>query len=638
MAAAASRAMAAQRPSRRVRALGAAAWCAVLAALGVAAEPEPVDVEPPTWCDLHWRPGLTAHVPVRGEQPSAWLSAHQGSRSLLRLERVFDKLLRGERVTVYFLGDSVTRGSGAAPECYSCETTPAPALAHPWMLPAETVARGCEGYNGRLERGGDVYAHCGTRERARLHAHDCPARPVGLDASEPGTTAESSAAELSVAARQCYPRNSWRCLVVQWFEHAFPGQVRTVISSKPLLFMAACFGRALGGVDLLLHEQAVNGGGRMLCLQERIMHAALARRSLAVLMLLWLPKTYHPTGGLAVLRKAQDGLRELGAHYAIPTLAMTIAFAERCAAGESWCYDREHGVADSSKGAAGTLHADLNHPNEGGHAWLAAHTIALLDTTAERVAARFRAARHAGAPRPPRPPLPPRALPEPLYEVNGGLGAAAQRGGDGGEGEEGVHAYDDGGICVDVSEMLATARANSGWAVRTEITKSKVARLPALQADARGAAVEWALDARGADWLIVTYMQSYKDFGAIELRCVSGCACTPHDAPGAPVALINATDPTVRFSEPQWKLLDISRPSAECVVRATSVSPLKFKLMLLSLIRVRSVDEDARASGGADDLRRRTESLRCFGVGEGFAINGRVRSTAPWESIAPGAA
>jgi hypothetical protein len=70
-------------------------------------------------------------------------------------------------------------------------------------------------------------------------------------------------------------------------------------------------------------------------------------------------------------------------------------------------------------------------------------------------------------------------------------------------------------------------------------------------------------------------------------------------------------------------------------VRAKSVSALKFKLMLLSLIRVRPpgvADADAGAAG-EEDHKRRGESLKCFGVGGGFAINGRVRTTAPWDAL-----
>ncbi|KAG8461975.1 hypothetical protein KFE25_013994 [Diacronema lutheri] len=588
--------------------------------------------ELPTDCDLAWRPGLAAHVP-RGDEMRAWLSAEPGSAPLARLEGVLEKLLRGEEVTVYFLGDSVTRGSGAHHGCLTCNASAPPTL-HPWLNASS--ARGpqasggaCASFDAAASRGGNPHTACVPPVR-RERASACRVR-TGARASNTSSAAARSA-ELTAGAAQCYPRNSWRCLLVQWLEHAFPGQVRVHISSKPLLFMAACFGRALGGVDLILHEQAVNGGGRMLCLQERILHAALARRKqLAVLMLLWLPKTYHPTRASAVLRGAQDGLARLASHYSVPTLAMTRAFAARCAPGEAWCYDKAHGTADSARGAAGSLHADLNHPNDGGHAFLAAHLLALLERTAARTRARVVSERgggddggYGGAPRASAPrALEPPPLPAPLYPVNLGLGA---------------HSRDDGGLCVDVGEMATSAVRNSGWTVRVEMAASKVARLPALQADAAGAEIEWQLDVRGADWLIVTYMQSYAGFGAVRLSCGPGCGCRPNAAPESNIALINATDPAARFSEPQWALLDLSRHSAECRVRATSVSPLKFKLMLLSLIRVRppgvaDTDADSVASASEAERKRRGDALNCFGAGKGRAINGRVRTTGPWAAL-----
>jgi hypothetical protein len=220
-----------------------------------------------------------------------------------------------------------------------------------------------------------------------------------------------------------------------------------------------------------------------------------------------------------------------------------------------------------------------------------------------------------------------------------GLGLDSSSSGSGG-GAGGAHAQDDGGLCVDVGEMAASARSNRGWKVVVEMTKAKVARLPALQADAAGAAIEWQLDVRGADWLIVTYMQSYAGFGAIELQCLSGCVCRSSHAasPSERTAIVNATDPSARFSEPQWALLDLSEQSAACVVRAVSVSALKFKLMLLSLIRVRppGAASVVSAADAAAESERRVEALRCFGVGGGFAINGRVRSTAPWAALGAG--
>lgn len=588
----------------------------------------------PSSCDLDYRPGLTSKVP-RGAELDAWLFANASTAgSLDRLEHFFGKLLRGQRVTVYFLGDSVTRGSGAGNSCRACaprararspdaDGEQNPELAdkatnfkaesegalHPWLR-GSTPSASCAGFDAEASRGGDSYAFCVRRE--------CRGDQGTIESM---ANSSSSPSELTQVARWCFPRNSWRCLVVHWFEHAWPGQVHFVRSSKPLLFMASCFGRALRDIDLILHEQAVNGGGKMLCLQERILHAALSREHIALLMLLWLPKTYHPTSGATMLRAAQDGLAHLGAHYSVPTLRVERAFAAKCAPGEAWCYDKAHATSDSALGSVGTLHADLNHPNEGGHAFLAEHVLALFQATAER--AKAQALERAAGREPQRAS---RALPAPLYPINQGLGASSE---------------DDSGLCVDVAAMERAARRNDGWAVTVEMASTKVARLPALQAQSMGAVVEWSLDVRGSDWLILTYMQSYANFGAVEVACVSGCACRGHWSPEAPVALVNATDPSVRFSEPQWALLDLSAHSAQCVVRVTSVSHLKFKLMLLSLIRVRAPETGDAAPGkgaglvelNAKERERRVEALKCFGIGSGFAVNGRVRTTAPWNAL-----
>jgi hypothetical protein len=172
---------------------------------------------------------------------------------------------------------------------------------------------------------------------------------------------------------------------------------------------------------------------------------------------------------------------------------------------------------------------------------------------------------------------------------------------------------------------------------------------------------------RGADFLIVTYMQSYAGFGALELRCVQGCDCALHDSgtsAGAGMrggdgggggggggaarrphgaSVINATDPAARFSEPQWSLLDLSQHSAACVLRATSLSSAKFKLMLISLVRARPAgvpDGGGAAAGDAQavaaERARREAALKCFGVTKDATINSRVRSTAPWEALTGG--
>jgi hypothetical protein len=105
------------------------------------------------------------------------------------------------------------------------------------------------------------------------------------------------------------------------------------------------------------------------------------------------------------------------------------------------------------------------------------------------------------------------ALPVSLHALNRGLDSSAEGG---------------KGLCLPVEDMEARATANTGWQVVTEVTKANVKRLPALQAEQRGAYVEWSLDVRGVLWLIVTYMQSYAGFGTIDLQCVSGCSCTLH--------------------------------------------------------------------------------------------------------------
>lgn len=216
------------------------------------------------------------------------------------------------------------------------------------------------------------------------------------------------------------------------------------------------------------------------CPQERVLHAALTRSAdLAALLLLWLPKTFTPDVR-GQIQWAQEGLGALGGHYALPTLSIARALARRCADGERWCYDRAHGTQG---GGRQSLHADLNHPNDGGHALFAAHVHALFAAAADAAAARLRA----GAPPPRVAPLPP-----PLYPSNGALGspgaassaASSALALPGGATSPPAAGWEGGGLCVDVAEMAASARANEGWSVVTEVAASKIARLPALQARA----------------------------------------------------------------------------------------------------------------------------------------------------------
>lgn len=522
-------------------------------------------------CALEYRPG---NVPrARHGAWSAWMGARGPSRA--RLDRFFAKLIRGEKVQLYFLGESVTRGSGASHECNRCtdaQGNPPPFRSvHNWV--------------NRSLVGGPIPSEC-----VPTHSKDpymsC-SRIDGVGSCPDNTTV-------------CFPRNSWRCLMVHWLQHAFPGQVEFRISAKPMLFMASCFARSLTNIDLVIHEYAVNGGGRMLCLQERILRAALlGALEPAVLVLLWVPKHYRPPPPETQMVQVQEGLRSLGAHYNLPTLRMTEAFAAQCPPGVGWCYER-----NESLGGAGFLHSDMYHPNEDGHSFFAAHVIDLLERSLSDV-------RRFGAPR--RPVEPPR-LPRPLHDMNGGLDDSA---------EGGVN------LCLSVDEMQKLAAVNNGWEVVTEVTKANVKRLPALQTDGQGSSIEWTLDVRGVIWLIVTYMQSYAGFATLDLQCISGCSCRLHanqasaDVNGvgpnsatvqAHVAagrnLINATNDQARTSEPQWRIVDLSNQTEKCVVRASTVSPGKFKLMLLSLIRVGGLGDTSE-----ETQRKNTrQALQCFGV------------------------
>lgn len=512
-------------------------------------------------CALQWRPALLPRIAPSNR--TAWLGASGAERQ--RLDRFFAKLLRGEKVTLYFIGESVTRGSGADHACATCEQR-AERSVHDWV-------------NRSLV--GSYPPSC------VVDAASDPYKLCSRGGSEGGSCPQNSTV--------CFPRNSWRCLMVHWLQRAFPGQVDFRISAKPLLFMASCFARSLERVDLVVHEYAVNGGGRMLCLQERIIRAALlGAMQPAVLMLLWLPKHYRPAPADNIMVKVQQGLRSLGEHYGLPTLVMTDAFSRQCAPRQAWCYAR-----DMAMHGDGFLHADMYHPNTDGHAFFAAHIIEQLERSLGEVLARGADA----APPPPR-------LPRPFHSLNRGLDDSAEGGSN---------------LCLPVREMEQLATRNSGWREVTEVTRANVKRLPALQADGDAASIEWTLDVRGILWLIVTYMQSYGGFSTIDVQCVSGCSCKLHDRQaaadvdgvGADMSglrsvgghnYINATNPRARTSEPQWRILTLSEQSSACTVRISTTSAGKFKLMLLSLIRVGSVDE---AQTSTHDSQA---ALQCFGV------------------------
>ena len=358
-------------------------------------------------CALRWRPGITPRLrPPPNATESAWARADGAPRA--RLDAFFAKLLRGESVTVYFLGESVTRGTGATHSCLTCTDRVATAN-------AARAAQRHDWINQSLVDGGTAGAqYAAVRSRAAPPAAAAAAAAAGarcptveLPAADPyqsctggaprgeapPTTffSQSSAAGAQLAcasrSRTCFPRNSWRCLLIHWLQHAFPGQATMRTSAKPLLFMAACFGASLGGVDLVVHEYAVNGGGRMLCLQERVLRAALAGPERpAVLMLLWVPKHFKPAPPHSTLTDVQANLAALGAHYDLPTLHMQRAFSAPCErhlpgvdpTGASWCYARD----GARHGEEGMLHGDMYHPNVDGHAFFAAHILELLERSA----------------------------------------------------------------------------------------------------------------------------------------------------------------------------------------------------------------------------------------------------------------
>lgn len=410
---------------------------------------------------------------------------------------------------------------------------------------------------------------------------------------------------------------------MHWLETNFPGQVQMRMSARPLLFMASCFARSLDGVDLIVHEYAVNGGGRMLCLQERILRAAYYRSEQpAVLVLLWLAKYFRPPSpGSQATDSVHKGLDNLAAHYDYPTLSMPKAFAAHCPPNRAWCYER-----DMALGGEGSLHSDGFHPNRDGHFFFAAHILELFERSARAVSAGF-------APRETRP----AAVPlEPLLDLNTGLDATSEGGSN---------------LCLDVDDMVFHARTNSGWERVEEVTKAQIRRVPALLTERLGAAIEWQLDLRGVIWVIVTYMQSYTGFATARVDCGGGCACrmleeqASADVHGAQAAMdmdavvhryVNATSPTTKTSEPQWRILEVTRSSPACTVRVTTVSPGKFKLMLLSLVRVARTSADPADPASPQLLQQssREKALQCFGValgkhGHGLSgINDRVNMDA----------
>lgn len=307
-------------------------------------------------CDLAYRPGLASYVRDFGAMVSpAWVNVG-GSLQTRRLELFLDKLARGDHVVVYFMGDSVTRGSGATHTCWTRRCQGDEPKLHPWLAERPVPRPGC----GHHQAASDPHEPCTVR---------------------PYDPACANSSDLAGTHLHCHPRNCWRCLVTAWFERVFPGQVKTVVASKPLLFMAACFSRALENVDLLLHEQAVNAGGKMSCLQERILHTALLRPALGVVMVLWIPKAFNSRRP----DTSQVRLRTLADHYGVPALVMSIAFERECAPAEHWCYDKYHGTHIQSRGIAGTLHADTHHPNDAGHGYLAGHLLSLFHSVSYRV-------------------------------------------------------------------------------------------------------------------------------------------------------------------------------------------------------------------------------------------------------------
>jgi len=408
-------------------------------------------------CALRWRPGITPRLtPPLNASESAWERAEGAGRR--RLDAFFAKLLRGESVTVYFLGESVTRGTGASHACLTCADArpPAPgAQRHDWVNQS-LLDRGLAGRQ-YASLPGERPPSC-PAERAQADPYQSCSNSLGGGGAAPSTPGGAELADslkspgggCLAEGRVCFPRNSWRCLVLHWLQHAFPGQVTMRTSAKPLLFMASCFAASLAEVDLVVHEYAVNGGGRMLCLQERVLRAALQGPEWpAVLELLWIPKHFLPGPPKSILIEVQANLAALGAHYSLPTLQMQRAFSAPCAHHTpgrdptlaSWCYTRN----SSRHGEEGMLHGDMYHPNVDGHAFFASHILELLERSALF-------ARRTASLAPPTlgglgpPPLSERTvLPAALHELNRGLDST----GEGGK-----------NLCLAVGQMAALATSN----------------------------------------------------------------------------------------------------------------------------------------------------------------------------------
>ena len=154
---------------------------------------------------VHW-PGLTApHTDANldaafGFTPTSDARWRLAAPNLQPLNQLLRRLVRGENVSVAFLGQSVTHGGSATNTCYERRCNP---------------------------HANQIWIHS-NKQHSNEH-------------------------------QQCHPRNGWVCLVVAWLESRFPGQISATLLYTPSSLQAACYDDMLssfphGRIDLLFHE------------------------------------------------------------------------------------------------------------------------------------------------------------------------------------------------------------------------------------------------------------------------------------------------------------------------------------------------------------------------------------------------
>ena len=143
------------------------------------------------WAESRYWPGLTREPDPR--DMAALLGADPSDPNITAaLERPMRKLLRGESIPVFFMGESVTRGEGASHGLANSS---------------------CRGAHSAASAAGLAGTEC---------AFSLPPAEAG-----------------EVETFRC---NEWVCLVMSWFAHHFPGQVEWTRSESVTQRDAECYG------------------------------------------------------------------------------------------------------------------------------------------------------------------------------------------------------------------------------------------------------------------------------------------------------------------------------------------------------------------------------------------------------------